>query len=73
MRRIMNFMGGLMIGWMIGTTVGMLLAPYSGVEFREKIQARARQVQKEMEEAAAARRAELEEQLSALRVPRKME
>ena len=71
MRRIMNFLTGLMIGGLIGSTVGMLLAPYSGMEFREQIQARARQIQKEMEGAASARRAELEEQLATLRAPRK--
>ncbi len=71
MKRIMNFLTGMMVGGIIGSTVGMLLAPYSGTEFRGQIQARATRIQKDMEQAAAARRAELEEQLATLRAPRK--
>jgi gas vesicle protein len=71
MQRILSFLSGFIIGGAIGATIALLLTPSSGEDLRMQIQERTRQVQMEVREAAAARRAELEEQLASLRAPRK--
>lgn len=70
MRRTMSFLYGVFIGGLIGATLGLLLAPTAGEEIRDQMLERAQQVQLDVKNAAAARRAELEEQLAALRTPR---
>jgi gas vesicle protein len=70
MRRMVNFVYGAMLGGLIGVTVGLLLAPSTGEEVRNQMKERAQQVQLEVKNAAAARRAELEQQLAAMRAPR---
>jgi len=70
MRRLSNFMMGFVIGGLIGATVALLMSPSSGEELRLQIVDRAKQIQSEVQQAAAARRAELEQQLAALRAPR---
>lgn len=69
MKRMMNFLTGVISGALVGATVALLLTPASGEELRSQIQDRAITLQEEVKEAAAARRAELEEQLETLRVP----
>ncbi len=70
MRRIMSFMYGAMLGGLIGVTVGLLLAPSTGEEIRNQMKDRAQQIQLEVKNAAASRRAELEQQLAAMRAPK---
>ena len=70
MRRMVSFLYGAMLGGLIGSTVGLLLAPTTGDEIRNQMKERAQQVQLDVKNAAAARRAELEQQLAALRAPR---
>ncbi len=70
MRRTMSFLYGVFIGGLIGATIGLLLAPTTGEDIRDQIMERAQQVQLDVKNAAATRRAELEEQLAALRTPR---
>ncbi len=69
MRRMVSFVYGFMLGGLIGATVGLLLAPGTGEEVRNRMKERARQVQLEVKNAAAARRAELEQQLATMRAP----
>jgi hypothetical protein len=71
MQRIYIFLGGALLGWLIGFGIAVLLAPASGEELREQMQARAKQVELEVKNAAASRRAELEQQLAELRTPKK--
>jgi len=70
MRRLSNFMMGFVIGGLIGATVALLMSPSSGEELRLQIVDRAKQIQSEVQQAAAARRAELEQRLADLRAPR---
>ncbi len=70
MRRTLSFLYGALIGAMIGATIGLLLAPQPGDEIRTQMRERAQQMQLDVKNAAAARRAELEQQLATLRAPR---
>ena len=70
MNRIFSFLSGAIIGGLIGATVGLLLAPSSGEDLRMQIQDRAQEFQSEVKQAAATRRAEMEQQLASLRMPR---
>jgi len=72
MRRFISFMSGAAIGGLVGAALALLFAPSSGDEMRAQMQARIEQIQAEIKKAAADRRAELEEQLAALRTPRKV-
>lgn len=67
MRKVVNFLAGFFIGGLVGGTVGLLLAPYRGVELRKQIRERMDDLMEEGQKAAATRRAELEEQLEAFR------
>lgn len=71
MNRGINFLLGAVIGGFIGATIAILMAPASGEELRTNIRARTDQVRSEVAQAAAERRAELENQLASLRAPRK--
>jgi gas vesicle protein len=66
-RKIVNFLAGFFVGGLVGGAVGLLLAPYQGAELQERIRGRVDQLMEEGQKAAAARRAELEEQLEAFR------
>jgi hypothetical protein len=70
MRRTCNFLYGAFIGGLIGATMGLLLAPASGEEVRKQMKDRSEQIQLEVKNAGAARRAEMEKQLETLRAPR---
>jgi gas vesicle protein len=70
MNRIFSFLSGAIIGGLIGAAVGLLLAPSSGEDLRLQIQDRAQEIQNEVKQAAATRRAEMEHQLASLRAPR---
>lgn len=58
-----------MIGGLVGATFAMLFAPASGDELRGQIRQRAITLQEDVKTAASARRAELEQQLAALKAP----
>jgi len=71
MRKIIAFLAGSALGGIVGATLAMLMAPYSGAELRSKAQNRFQEIRIQVSEAGAARRAELEQQLQALRSPRR--
>jgi gas vesicle protein len=71
MRKISRFFSGLLLGSLVGAALALLLAPASGDELRKKLQGEVERIQSEVQQAAEDRRAELEQQLSALRAPRK--
>jgi gas vesicle protein len=52
---------------MVGSSIALLTAPMSGNRLRIEFQDYTRQVRQEVEQAAAARRSELERELSNLR------
>jgi len=70
MNKIASFFLGVLTGALVGAVAGLLLAPSSGVEFRQEISDRAQYVQDEVKKAAVERRMELEKQLADLRAPR---
>jgi len=70
MRRIFGFFVGLFFGWLAGATIALLLAPSTGETLRDDIRARSTGFIDEVKSAAEQRRAELEEQLAAMRAPR---
>ena len=67
MKKAFNFLSGTIMGILVGGTLSLLLTPESGVDFRNKIEERIRNIQEEVKAAANNRRIELEEQLTALR------
>ncbi len=69
MRRVMSFFTGAVLGGLVGATLALLLAPYSGDDLRDEVQARFDRIKQEMENAASTRRAELEAHLESLRAP----
>jgi gas vesicle protein len=69
MKRMMSFLIGAALGGLAGATLAILLAPYSGDDLRNQVQARVDRIRQEMENAANTRRAELEAQLQSLRSP----
>lgn len=70
MKRIKNFLLGLSSGALLGSILGVLLAPASGQEMRDQLKGRAEQIQLEVRHAAETRRAELERDLEQLRSPK---
>ena len=71
MNRTFNFLFGALIGGLVGATVAILLTPASGEEIRSQMKMRADHIRADVQEAAAERRTELEQQLAALRSPKK--
>jgi gas vesicle protein len=71
MHRTTNFLSGALLGGLIGAGIAMLLAPASGEELRDQMQDKVKQVELEVKNAAASRRAEMEQQLAELRTPKK--
>jgi len=71
MRKLIAFLVGAALGSLLGTTLALLMAQYSGTELRNKAQNRYQEIRSQVVEAGAARRAELEQQLQALRSPRR--
>jgi len=59
-----DFLGGFLLGAVIGGVVGLLLAPQSGSDLQQKLRERAQVVIEEGRRAAADRRAELEAQFA---------
>ncbi len=67
MKRILSFIVGAMCGAVVGAAAALLFAPMSGSALREQARQRYQLLMKEGQQAAAARRAELEAQLAALK------
>ena len=67
MQKALNLVLGLVLGGLVGSTVALLLTPMSGDELRMEVRDYSRQVRSEVEQAATARRAELERELANLR------
>lgn len=70
MKRALSFFRGLIVGGVLGAGVALILAPASGEELQKQLRERSDQIRNEVTQAAAARRAELEQQLATLRSPR---
>jgi len=66
----MNFLSGMVMGALVGATLAILLAPSSGEELRYQLQSRVDTIQSDVKQAAASRRAEMEQQLAEMRAPR---
>lgn len=67
MQKAINLVLGLVLGGLVGSTLALLLTPVSGDELRMEVKEYSRQVRNEVEQAAAARRTELERELANLR------
>jgi hypothetical protein len=73
MQRIFSFFAGVITGSLVGATVAILFAPASGENARMQIQTRYGRMRNDIMAVAAARRAELERELNALRSPNRKE
>ncbi|OGN90827.1 MAG: hypothetical protein A2Y88_02090 [Chloroflexi bacterium RBG_13_48_10] len=73
MRKVFNFIAGVIMGGLVGATIAVLLAPASGQEVRAQLQERTIRLREDVMAVAEARRAELERELSALRAPHRKE
>jgi len=67
MRKMMGFLAGLICGALVGAVAGLLLAPYAGPELQQRIRAQVQDLIEKGQQAAAAKRAELETQLEAFK------
>lgn len=70
MRTAFGFLIGIFVGWLVGASLALLLAPESGEKLRGDLKARSSGFVGEIKSASEARRKELENQLAALRAPR---
>ena len=71
MKTVTRFLSGFLLGSLLGATLAILLTPSSGDELRGRVQSEIERVRLEVRNAAQDRRAELEQQLTALRSPRR--
>ena len=71
MRRVLGFLLGVVSGSLVGAVLVLLLTPTTGTDLRGQLRDRATALRNDVQYAAAARRAELEQQLAQLRAPRK--
>jgi len=67
----MKYVLSFLLGAVAGAAVALLFAPSSGEDLRNQMQNEATRVRSEVSQAAQMRRAELEQQLAAMRAPRK--
>ena len=65
MKRAFNFLVGIMMGGLVGATIAILLAPFSGEEVRDQLQERSNRLKDDIKAVAEARRAELDRELTA--------
>jgi len=66
---MLSFLVGAVLGGLVGATMALLLAPASGEQLRSQMRDRAIALQEEVKRAAMEKRAEMEQQLAALRAP----
>jgi gas vesicle protein len=71
MRKVINFLSGVIVGGLVGATLALLLTPSSGEQWRSQLQERVSRIRADVNQAAANRRADLEAQLAKLRAPQK--
>jgi len=69
MRRMLGLFMGILVGWLVGATIALLLAPQTGENLRGEIRSRSKGYLGEIKGAAAQRRAQLVQRLAALRAP----
>lgn len=67
MKKFMNLVFGLVLGGLVGSTLALLLTPVSGEELKNSMRDYSNQVKNEVEQAASARRVEMERELANLR------
>lgn len=67
MRHVFNFMMGIFIGALVGSTVALLLAPEPGEAVRGDLRARGEALMADVRHAAESRRIELTNRLQTLR------
>lgn len=67
MRKFLSFLGGTLMGALVGATVALLLTPSSGETLRAQIRDRFAALQDELAQAATDRKIELEDYLNNLR------
>jgi len=65
-----GFLIGIFVGWLVGSTIALLLAPESGEKLRGELRARSNNFMGEIQSAAETRRKQLEDQLAVMRAPR---
>lgn len=70
MRQTFGFLIGVFAGWMVGSTIALLVAPESGEKLRGELRARSNNIVGEIKSAAEVRRIQLEDELAAMRAPR---
>jgi gas vesicle protein len=68
-RKVIDFVVGLLFGSLVGATLGLLLAPRSGLDTRQLVKERINEIIEEAKQAAAERRLELEARLAAAKRP----
>ncbi len=69
--KFIRFFEGFFLGGLIGAAAALLLAPETGDQLRQQVRSEINRITNEVQSAAGTRRAELEEQLAALRSPNK--
>jgi len=69
MRKFLSFLAGVVMGGLVGATLALLLAPYSGDTLRDQIRERFSALQAELEQAATEKKIELEQYLETLKQP----
>ncbi len=67
MQKALNFVLGFILGSLVGSALALLLTPLSGDQLRMDVREYTRQVRNEVEQAAKARRVELERELADMR------
>jgi len=70
MRRMFGFLIGVFVGWLVVSTIALLLAPESGEKLRDELRSRSNGFVSEVKSAADTRRKQLEDQLAVMRAPR---
>jgi gas vesicle protein len=71
MNKTAGFLGGAILGALVGVVLALLLTPFSGDELRQQVRDRAQYLQDEVKKASLERRLELEKQLADLRAIRR--
>jgi gas vesicle protein len=69
MRKLVSLMAGFLTGALVGGVLGLLFAPGSGAELREKFKQEVERLASEIRQASTERRLELESELESLRKP----